>query len=149
MIQAHAHAQPQAHALSVFDISDPLIFVFGSNLAGIHGAGAARVARLHHGAIMGQGEGLQGMSYALPTKDHKIMTLPLSVVKFHVETFKTFAENNPNLLFQVTRVGCGLAGLRDLDVAPMFRGSPNNCYFDGYWSSILGTDYKIWGTYNG
>lgn len=97
------------------------VFCFGSNLSGRHGAGAAKYARLHHGAIMGQGIGLQGSSYALPTKDHRIQTLPLQDIGRHVAAFISFTQSRPDLTFRVTRVGCGLAGFTDEDIAPLFK----------------------------
>lgn len=97
------------------------IFVFGSNLSGIHGAGAAKYARLHHGAVMGQGMGLQGSSYALPTKGVKISFMPLEDIGRHVAAFIEFTKIRPDLNFRVTRVGCGLAGFKDTDIAPLFR----------------------------
>ena len=97
------------------------IFVFGSNLSGRHGAGAARYARLHHGAIMGQGIGLQGSSYALPTKGVNISFMPLKDIGKHVDEFISFAQSRPDLTFRVTRVGCGLAGFTDEDIAPLFK----------------------------
>lgn len=99
------------------------IFVFGSNLSGIHGAGAARYAVLHHGAIMGQGMGLQGTSYALPTKGVNISFMPLEDIGRHVAAFISFAKIRPDLTFRVTRVGCGLAGFKDEEIAPLFRGA--------------------------
>lgn len=97
------------------------IFCFGSNLSGIHGAGAARHAYEHHGAIMGQGIGLQGTSYALPTKGVNISFMPLEDIGRHVAAFISFAQIRPDLTFRVTRVGCGLAGFKDTDIAPLFR----------------------------
>ena len=97
------------------------ILVFGSNLSGIHGAGAARYALQHHGAIMGQGMGLQGDSYALPTKGLKISFMPLEDIGRHVAAFIQFTKIRPDLNFRVTRVGCGLAGFKDTDIAPLFR----------------------------
>lgn len=97
------------------------IMVFGSNLSGIHGAGAAKYARLHHGAIMGQGMGLQGTSYALPTKGVNISFMPLTDIGRHVAAFISFAKIRPDLTFRVTRVGCGLAGFKDTDIAPLFK----------------------------
>lgn len=123
------------------------IFVFGSNLAGIHGAGAALYAAKHKGAKYGLGLGLQGNAYALPTKDRKLQTLPLFRIIDYIEEFKAFAAKNPDKEFQVTRVGCGLAGYDDEAIAPHFIGSPSNCYFDSYWSRYLGDDYEYWGTY--
>ena len=113
------------------------IFVFGSNLAGVHGAGAARAALEHYGAIFGEGIGLVGMSYALPTKDKRIETLPVAQVQVHVANFKQFAISRPDLNFFVTRVGCGLAGFTDDQIAPMFRGCPGNCDFPVQWKRYL------------
>jgi hypothetical protein len=103
-----------------------MIFVFGSNLAGRHGAGAAKFAVQHHGAIYGQGWGLQGNSFAIPTKDANINTLPLDTIRLYVEKFKMFAEDNPELTFQLTPIGCGLAGYTYEDIGPMFKNSPPN-----------------------
>jgi len=107
----------------------PSIFVFGSNLAGRHGKGAALHARQHHGAVYGKGIGLQGTSYAIPTKDADINTLPLDQIRQHIDDFKAFAASRPDLSFQVTAIGCGLAGYTAADIAPMFRGAPVNCTF--------------------
>ena len=98
----------------------PDIFVFGSNLAGRHGKGAALWARQHRGAIYGQGQGRQGDSYAIPTKDECLRTLPLSMIRYHVEVFKTYADQYPDLAFELTPIGCGLAGYTPADIAPMF-----------------------------
>ncbi len=103
-----------------------MIFVFGSNLAGRHGAGAAKFAVQHHGAIYGQGWGLQGKSFAIPTKDRYIKTLPLETIRLYVERFKMFAEEHPELQFQLTPIGCGLAGYTYEDIGPMFKNSPSN-----------------------
>ena len=109
------------------------IFVFGSNLAGIHGAGAARFAVINHGARYRQGIGLQGNSYAIPTKDHHIKTLPLDEIQKHVDVFIQFAKEHSLLEFQVTRIGCGLAGYTDSDIAPMFKDAPSNCQLPDGW----------------
>lgn len=95
------------------------IFVFGSNRAGAHGAGAARQA-IKWGAVYGKGKGLIGSTYALPTKDEAIRTLPLIEIFKEVDDFTQCAINNPTLRFLVTRVGCGLAGYQDSQIAPMF-----------------------------
>lgn len=124
-----------------------MIFVFGSNEKGIHGAGAARYARTHHGAVYGIGYGHHANSFALPTKDIFIQTLPLQVVHNYVEMFLTYARLNCHLEFQVTRVGCGLAGFMDCDIAPMFKGAPSNCLFDTEWKQYLGEDHRYWGTF--
>ncbi len=91
------------------------IFVFGSNLRGAHGGGAASVALLKFGAILGQGVGLQGQSYAIPT-----MHGGVDVIQPYVDEFIAFAKEHPDLIFFVTRIGCGIAGFKDSDVAPMF-----------------------------
>lgn len=102
------------------------IFVFGSNLAGIHGAGAARLAFDRFGAVWGVGIGHQGRSYALPTKDENIETLSLSDIKKYVNHFIDYAKNNPDFTFLVTKVGCGLAGWSIKDIAPLFHEVPSN-----------------------
>lgn len=104
----------------------PPIFVFGSNLAGRHGKGAALWALENRGAIYGQGEGLQGNSYAIPTKDEDLRPLPLEYIRDGVNRFLVFAANSPGLNFQLTPIGCGLAGYAPSDIAPMFRAAPDN-----------------------
>jgi len=116
-----------------FEWAPGRIFVFGSNRAGIHGAGAALTARKHYGALQTVGEGLQGSSYALPTKDEHIETLPLEVIGEHVRRFLVFATSRRDLIFFVTRIGCGLAGYTDADIGPLFRGAPSNCELPEGW----------------
>src|SRR4051812_21079463 len=92
-------------------MSDPnTVFVFGSNRAGVHGGGAAKTAKESFGAKWGEGEGLFGRSYGIPTKDDHIDSLELQEVSQHVYRFLTFARSHPELRFAVTRIGCGLAG---------------------------------------
>ena len=107
------------------------IFVFGSNEAGIHGAGAARQALDEFGAIYGQGVGLQGNSYAIPTKDAHIRTLPLHVIDEYVREFLRFARSRPDLSFAVTAIGCGLAGYSPDQIRPMFEGATENVFLSG------------------
>ena len=109
------------------------VFVFGSNLAGRHGKGAALTAYRSHGAIYGQGMGMQGNSYAIPTKDEEINTLPLNKIKQYVDVFLKFAMLNPEMKFEVTRIGCGLAGYEDHEIAPMFKNAPENCILPVGW----------------
>lgn len=92
------------------------VFVFGSNLAGYHGGGAARAALNKFGAIWGQGVGLQGQSYAIPTMQGGVDT-----IKPYVDEFIAFAKAHPELKFYVTRIGCGIAGFKDEEIAPLFR----------------------------
>lgn len=114
------------------------IFTFGSNLRGAHGKGAALEAIQKYGAIYGQGVGLQGQSYAIPTKDERLYPLALPHINEFVTLFKTFANLHQEVFrFNVTRIGCGLAGYRDQQIAPMFVGSPSNCLFSDEWKSYL------------
>lgn len=92
------------------------IFVFGSNLSGLHGGGAARIAYERFGAEWGKGVGLYGHTYAIPTMQGGVET-----IKPYVDEFISFAKNNPNLTFLVTRIGCGIAGFDDEDIAPLFK----------------------------
>ena len=94
------------------------VFVFGSNLAGAHGGGAARIAAEKFGAIMGQGVGLQGQSYAIPTMQGGVNT-----IKPYVDEFIAFAKQHPELTFLVTRIGCGIAGFTPAEIAPLFAGA--------------------------
>lgn len=97
------------------------IFVFGSNLAGRHGKGAAKQA-LTWGAKYGQASGLQGRTYGIPTKNASITkTLSLQEISIHVEKFIEFAKQHSEMIFLVTEIGCGLAGLKPKDVAPLFQ----------------------------
>ena len=94
------------------------IFVFGSNLRGLHGGGAAYIAYRKFGAIMGQGVGLQGQSYAIPTMQGGVET-----IKPYVDDFIAFAKQHPHLTFLVTRIGCGIAGFTDEEIAPLFEAA--------------------------
>lgn len=96
------------------------IFVFGSNLAGRHGRGAALFARQQHGAIYGRGIGLQSKSYAIPTKDAQLAVLSIVTIAQHVTDFITFARANPALDFIITPIGTGLSGYRHHQIAPLF-----------------------------
>jgi hypothetical protein len=123
-----------------------MIFVFGSNLAGRHGAGAAQFAYLHRGAVYGQGEGLQGESYAIPIKDGRNRAIPLTdpsqtlalpVVAQGVARFLAFARAHPAMRFKVTAVGCGLAGYKPHQIAPLFAGAPGNCHLPPQFRAVL------------
>lgn len=122
-----------------------MIFVFGSNLKGIHGAGAAAYAHSYCGAAWGVGEGPTGAAYAIPTCSVPGVPLPLDEIAKHVERFLTYAreqqvsessENASMFQFQVTRVGCGLAGYSDAEIAPMFRASPDNVWLPAAWLRV-------------
>lgn len=94
------------------------VFVFGSNLEGLHAGGVARIAMSHFGAVWGQGVGLQGQSYAIPT-----MQGGVEAIKPYVDEFLLFTQKHENLnkKFLVTRIGCGIAGFRDEEIAPLFE----------------------------
>lgn len=109
------------------------IFVFGSNLAGRHGAGSALEARRRHGAKLGIGVGPTGDAYAIPTKDIKLKTLPLETISGYVKEFVDYAKNNQDQHFVVVKIGCGLAGFQEYEIAPMFRGAPKNVELPTGW----------------
>ena len=94
------------------------IFVFGSNLAGAHGGGAARLAYNRFGAVWGQGVGLQGRSYAIPT-----MLDGVETIKPYVDGFIMFAKQHPEHKFLVTKIGCGIAGFKVGEIAPLFQAA--------------------------
>lgn len=114
-----------------------MIFVFGSNLAGRHGKGAALHARQNYGAIYGNGVGMQGQSYAIPTKGFQLEVLPLDRIETHVQMFIVFAHYNPDLTFGVTAIGCGLAGYKPEQIAPFFRNSPANVILPPEFLAVL------------
>ena len=113
------------------------MFVFGSNKAGRHGKGAALHARLHHGAIYGKGFAAQGNAYAIPTKGYYLERLSLKEIKEYVEGFLRFAHTYPNIRFTVTNIGCGLANYTPAQIAPFFRGAPDNCFFSPEFERII------------
>lgn len=102
------------------------IFVFGSNRAGRHGRGSALEALRNHGAQYGQGEGMQGKSYAIPTKDEHLRSLPLEEIQAAVQRFLDVARTRPRDEFRVVAIGCGLAGYAPAQIAPFFRDAPDN-----------------------
>jgi hypothetical protein len=114
-----------------------VIFVFGSNLAGRHGKGAAKVAHENFGARYGFSEGRTGNAYGIPTKSKKLEALPLEEIRASVKVFLAYAAANPGIDFFVTRIGCELAGYQDAQIAPMFRGAGANCSFANEWAAYL------------
>lgn len=150
----------------IVGIENKDVFCFGSNLSGIHGAGAALHARKHNGAVSGVGFGymqttvyssaqkaqvLLGHCFAIPTKDFNIQTLPLESIELYVAAFLNFAEANRNLRFRMTQIGCGLAGYEAADIAPMFAAyeaaGNSNIAYDAAWAEFLPNQYtKFWGS---
>jgi hypothetical protein len=114
------------------------IFVFGSNRAGIHGAGSALHARKFFGAVLGKGEGRTGQSFAIPTKDEFLRVLPLDDIRKSVGKFIFYALEHPDLHFQVVPIGCGLAGYTPDDIAPMFEKAPANVELPDVFLKVLG-----------
>ena len=117
------------------------IFVFGSNLGGDHAGGAARTAVDKFGAVMGQAEGLQGQSYAIPTLDEKMQRLPIERIRASVETLYRFADERPELDFFVTRIGCGIAGFEESEIARIFKSfefTPFNVILPMEFTAIRG-----------
>jgi hypothetical protein len=126
-----------------------MIFVFGSNELGRHGGGAAKAA-MSHGARYGQGFGPQGDSFGIPTcakpTNEPDSTISPDKLRYYIYTFILYAKMNPQETFQVTRIGCGLAGWADAVVAPLFAEAPANCLIDEAWKPFL-PNHKTWGTY--
>lgn len=108
-----------------------VVFVFGSNLAGRHGKGAALEAARRWGAVYGRGEGRQGNSYAIPTKDERLRTLWLPAIETSVANFLDHARQHVGDSFLVTAIGCGLAGYQPEQIRPMFAGAPRNVFLSG------------------
>ena len=111
------------------------IFVFGSNLAGMHGGGAARMARLYFGAVLGNGDGPQGQSYAIPTMQGGVET-----IRPYVDKFIGYAKAHPEQTFLVTPIGCGIAGFTPDDIAPLFEDavSVENIHLpQSFWEELV------------
>ena len=122
-----------------------MIFVFGSNEAGRHGKGAALTA-MAYGAKTSVGFGRQGNSFAIPTKDWRIETLPVEDIAFYVRRFIVYARLNPKDQFQITALGTGLAGIPAHAMAELFKYAPANCLFDEAWREFL-PKKQFWGTF--
>jgi len=111
---------------NITELNKGEVFVFGSNTMGIHGAGAAKLAMEKFDAKFGVGCGPTGRCYAIPTKDNKIQTLPITRIKEFVDSFLNYAKNKSHKTFLVTKIGCGLAGLKIANIAPMFKNKTEN-----------------------
>lgn len=121
------------------DMNDGVnVFVFGSNLAGRHGKGAALEAAKHWGAEYGNGWGAQGNAYAIPTKNRSMVTMKLVAIRQFVSGFILYAKLYRDRRFLVTKIGCGLAGYKEEEIAPMFKGAPENCVLPKGWREMNG-----------
>lgn len=116
------------------------IYVFGSNLAGQHNQGHAFHALLHYGAINGVAEGLQGQSYAIPTKDASMKNLRLQTIYKHIGKFIDFANVNTDMKFIISQIGVGVKQYNKEDIAPMFALVPLNCFLPKSWQPYLPGD---------
>lgn len=117
----------QYHNESIItQLDDNTVFVFGSNLAGTHAGGAAKTALTHFGAIKGAGRGWAGQSFAIPTMNEHLQQMPLSQIQHYVDDFKIYARNHLNTRYFVTSIGCGVAGYKVAEIAPMFKGISKN-----------------------
>lgn len=108
-------------------------FVFGSNLAGRHGKGAAKDAVDYFGAEYGVGYGATGRCWAIPTKDRKLRTLDIHKIGYHIMAFLWFAHVNKHMTYVVTKIGCGLAGYSEDEIKRWFRNAPDNVILPKGW----------------
>lgn len=124
----------------------PRIYVFGANEQGIHGKGTARVALDRWDAVWGQGEGLQGRAYGIPTRTFRgrhIRSLPLPTIQQYVMTFLDFARTRYLWNFELTAIGCGNAGYTPDDIAPMFVAAPSNVLMPKEFQAVLKNKFEI------
>lgn len=123
---------------NILSLKENEIFVFASNRSGRHGLGAAKLALQKFGAIYGRGEGLMGQCYALPTKGYKMEVLSLDDIRGHIAVFLNVARQIKDKYFLVTKIGCGLAGYKPSDIAPLFfsireKDYTNICLPEEFW----------------
>lgn len=111
------------------NLPEDTVFVFGSNLAGTHAGGAAKMANIYFGAMKGVGRGWSGQSFAIPTMNEHLQQMPLSQIEHYVEDFKIYTKNHPKLKYFITSIGCGVAGYKVEEIAPMFKGISQNVIF--------------------
>ena len=120
----------QYHDESIIkNLAEDTVFVFGSNMAGTHQGGAAKIALQHFGATKGVGRGWAGQSYAIPTMNEHLQQMPLSQIEHYVDDFKIYTKHHPKIKYFLTSVGCGVAGYTVEEIAPMFKGISNNVIF--------------------
>ncbi|OTG66524.1 A1S_2505 family phage non-structural protein [Acinetobacter silvestris] len=110
-------------------LPEDTVFVFGSNMAGTHQGGAAKIALQNFGAMKGVGRGWSGQSYAIPTMNEHLQQMPLSQIQHYIDDFKIYTKNHPKTKYFITAVGCGVAGYKVEEIAPMFKGISHNVIF--------------------
>lgn len=132
-------ATPTAGRFQATRMGRPVVFVFGSNRQGRHGSGAALEAKLHWGAITGQACGRQGESYAIVTKELRANYQPVTLdqIQRNVDEFLSYVKERTWEEFIVTAIGCGLAGFKPAQIAPMFRGAPPNVFLPAVFMEVL------------
>ena len=118
----------------ITELKEKEVFVFGSNLQGMHAGGAARMAHHRFGAVWGQGVGMQEQCYAIPT-----MHGGVEAIRPYVDEFIEYARQHPERQFLVTRIGCGIAGFRNEEIAPLFAAAKTleNVSFPDDWFSMM------------
>lgn len=119
------------------------IFVFGSNEAGLHGAGSAEYARVYYGAVPGQAYGLQGTSFAIPTKDAKLRPLSLAKIRRYVEAFLVYAREHQEFEFRLVPIGTGYAHYKPEQIAPMFVNASSNVVLPQEFRTVLDTGLPL------
>ena len=128
----------QYHDESIIkNLAEDTIFVFGSNMAGTHQGGAAKTALLHFGATKGVGRGWAGQSFAIPTMNEHLQQMPLSQIQHYIEDFKIYTKNHPKMKYFITAVGCGVAGYKVEEIAPMFKGISRNVIFPASFRAFV------------
>ncbi|AYO54898.1 A1S_2505 family phage non-structural protein [Acinetobacter wuhouensis] len=111
------------------ELPEDTIFVFGSNMVGTHQGGAAKTALLYFGATKGVGRGWAGQSFAIPTMNEHLQQMPLSQIQHYIDDFKIYTKNHLKMKYFITSVGCGVAGYKVEEIAPMFKGISRNVIF--------------------
>jgi len=122
---------------NITKLNDNQVFVFGSNEGGIHGKGAAYTARKHFGAQLGVGVGPTGQSYAIPTKDENLKVLDIITIAHRVSMFIFYTMQFPKKEFVVTAIGCGLAGFKHEEMAPLFKDAGENVVLPDIWKPVI------------
>lgn len=125
------------HIDALPDLPSDYIFVFGSNLAGLHSIELPLFAKTAFGAAVGIGFGITGYSYAIPIKDRFIRFLTLKEIKVSVDAFKAYTHEHPDKKFWVSHIAIERRGYKHFEIGPLFRGCNTNCVFPDHWKPYL------------